>query len=368
MGKRIFKIFLFQLLIISLIFSYFYYNNIYKKLEDKTNIGRVVNKESIKELFGDKTNIYEEIQRALLNGDKEIYLKKALREKDIKEIFNMMEEISLKNPQVMYYKGAEYSLGKFSIFYSMDREDIKRHQNEIELIREKFIRENISEGMSDYEKVLRVHDYIILNSKYDDSLDKTGSIPPESNSSYGVLALGVGVCDAYAKSMKYILDDLGIESMIVLGKAGEDNHAWNLVNIEGDYYHIDPTWNDPVTADGSNVLRHNYFNLTDDEISRSHSWNRDKYPEANSNRYNYFNYNDLLVVGREGFENKLREDLFSRKNKSLVKILNYENIDINIDEIIKDIVAKNQNIINLKTYSYALDEGQGIIDLEFLYY
>lgn len=356
MGKKIFKLFLVQLLIILAIFSYFYYNNIY----EKTN-------ENLEKFLSNKTDIYKELEKALLNGENKISLQNSFKYKDSKEIFNILEEISLENPEVMYYNGAEYSSGRLSISYSRDVETIKKHQKEIEEIRDEFIRRSITKNMSDYEKVLKVHDYIILNGRYDKRLLEHGIIPPESNSSYGILALGVGVCDSYAKAMKYLLDGLDISSMIVVGKAGEENHAWNLVRINGEYYHIDPTWNDPITIDGSDVLRYNYFNLTDDEISKSHFWKRDKYPIANSNNYNYFNYNKLVLLGEKALEERLREILLQKEERYLVKIIEVDYLGISIDEIIQRIVDKDYSLIKLKSYSYSLDENHGIVNFEFLY-
>ncbi len=86
--------------------------------------------------------------------------------------------------------------------------------------------------------------------------------------------------------MKYFLDGLGIESYFVIGESKGESHAWNLVKIEDQYYHIDPTWDDPVTEDGKDILRYNYFNLTDDELSKTHSWIRENYPEAKGTKYN----------------------------------------------------------------------------------
>ena len=365
MGKRILKLVLVQLIIILAIFSYFYYNNIYEK-SIEIEVDKIINNKE--KLIPNKTNTYEELEKALLNGQHKVDLKDGFKYKDSKEIFNILEKISLENPKVMYYNGAEYSSGKLSISYSRDVETIKKHQKEIEQIRDEFIRENITEDMSEYEKILKVHDYIILNSRYDERLIKDGLIPPESNSSYGILALGVGVCDGYSKAMKYLLDGLDIKSTIVVGRAGGENHAWNLVYISGDYYHIDATWNDPITNNGANNLRYNYFNLTDDEISKSHSWEKDKYPSANNNKYNYFNYNSLILLGEKGLEEKLRETLLKRNEKQLVKVLDYKPQEMNIDEIIERIVYKDNNLINLKSYIYSLDENQGIINFEFLYY
>ena len=368
MGKKMFKIFLVQLFIVILVFSFFYYDNIYDKsaLEDKLEI---TNKEErFKDLLTINTNIYEDLENALLNRKEDIAIKNSMKYKDPNEIFQILEKISLDNPKVMYYTGAKYSLGNLSISYSMSKEDIKKHQDEIDRIGKDFIKNEIIPTMSNYEKILKAHDYIVLNSRYDERLENEGSVPPESNSSYGILALGIGVCEGYAKALKHLLDLLNIESMVVVGTSRGENHAWNLVKIDGDYYHIDPTWDDPVTSDGSNILRHNYFNLSDKEIGKTHSWDREKYPESYSNKYNYFTYNDLVVSGQVGLEKKLEETILSKKENISIKMINYNYRGIRVDEIINEIIYKYREHINLKSYTYSLDEEQGIISFKFTYH
>lgn len=368
MGKKTFKIFLVQLFIVILVFSFFYYNNIYNKsgIENKLEIRN--KEEKFKDLLTISSNTYEDLENALLERKENITIKNSMKYKDSSEIFEILEKISLDNPKVMYYTGAQYSLGNLTISYSMTKDDIKIHQDEIDRIGEDFLKNNIIPTMSNYEKILKAHDYIILNSRYDERLESEGSVPPESNSSYGVLALGVGVCEGYAKAFKHLLDVLNIESMIVVGTSRDENHAWNLVKIDGEYYHIDPTWNDPVTNDGSDILRHNYFNLSDKKISKTHIWDRDKYPPANSDKYNYFTYNDLVVSGQAGLKNKLEESLLLKKEKIAVKIINFDLKGIRIDEIINGLIHEYQEHINLKSYTYSLDEEQGIISFKFSYH
>lgn len=368
MGRKMFKIFLIQLFIIILIFSFFYYNNTDHKLGLKSKLKTTNMSEKFKKSFTISTNIYEELENALLGGEENVIIKNSMKYKNPSNIFEVLEKISLDNPKVMYYTGVNYSIGNLVISYSMSKEDIKKHQNEIQRIGEKFLKENITSTMSDYEKILKSHDYIILNSRYDERLKRDGFVPPESNSSYGVLSLGVGVCEGYAKALKHLLDILDIESMVVVGTSREENHAWNLVNIEGDYYHVDPTWNDPITSDGSDIIRHNYFNLSDEEISKTHSWNREKYPIANSDKYNYFTYNNLVVEDLDELIIKLRESLLVKKDNLLVKVIDYDIKGIRIDEIINSVIYDYREQINLKSYTYSLDVEQGIISFEFSYH
>lgn len=156
--------------------------------------------------------------------------------------------------------------------------------------------------------------------------------------------------------------------MIVTGTSRGENHAWNLVNIEGEYYHLDATWDDPISENGESVIRYNFFNLKDDEISLTHKWNRENYPKAEGEKYNYYRYNNLVVLGVDELSHKLKGVIMGEIVDFSVKIQNFDKKEkININHILKDISYKNYNKIKLRGYSYYLDEDQGILTFKFYY-
>lgn len=326
-------------------------------------------KENYKEKDEDenKDELYIKLENALINGDEKVNidLSSLLVESD--KIFSTLEEISYDNPEVMYYKGAEYSLGKVKLIYSKPKKDMKKHLKEIRKNKKTFFKDNIGKNMSDYEKILSIHDYIVEKGEYDTRLFSEGQVPPESYSTYGILALGVGVCESYAKSMKYLLDEADIESMIVIGKSRGENHAWNLVNIEDEYYHIDPTWDDPIIEDGSQLKRHNFLNLNDEQMKKTHNWNEENYPEANGIKYNYYDYNELTADGSRELKDSLTKVLLHRESDYTVRVSNIDE-DLDLNSIIEDIGYKNYELIMLKGYSYYLDEEQNIYSFQFYYH
>ncbi|MCX7921795.1 MAG: DUF5050 domain-containing protein [Clostridia bacterium] len=160
----------------------------------------------------------------------------------------------------------------------------------------------IKPGMSDFEKELALHDYVVTHTSYDYENFKNNTLPYESHTPYGVLVKGIGVCDGYARTMQILLHLAGIESITILGESNlynsnsqlvnsenDDkktndginiNHAWNIVKIGQDYYHLDATWNDPTNDEGNNYLLHTYFNISDNQISVNHNWDRTVYPKC----------------------------------------------------------------------------------------
>lgn len=129
--------------------------------------------------------------------------------------------------------------------------------------------ETILAGMptgSDYEKELYLHDALIKKVTY------TYSKLEEQNG-YTTLVEGKGVCAGYAFALQYLLMRAGIQSYYVVGYAGE-SHAWNLVKIDGKWYYVDATWDDPLTGSGSDSAYspfHTYFNLSAEMMAEDHT-------------------------------------------------------------------------------------------------
>jgi hypothetical protein len=142
-----------------------------------------------------------------------------------------------------------------------------------------------SSNMSDLQKELAIHEYVVKNTAYDYDNYINEVVPEDSYTAYGTLILGRAVCQGYADTMKLLLNLAGIEAHVVVGYAGEP-HAWNMVKIDGEYFHVDATWDDPV-PDAGNRVRYTYFNLSDDEISKDHEWNRKKYLTGISEKFQY---------------------------------------------------------------------------------
>lgn len=143
------------------------------------------------------------------------------------------------------------------------------------------VAKSVTSGCStDYERALALHDWLISTTAYDLSYTYYG---PE-----GVLFHGLGVCNAYTLTYSKLLTAVGISNKTVSGTATDKgtgttgSHAWTLVKLGGDWYHIDPTWDDPI-PDGRE--RHTYFCLTDSEMAVDHQWNTASYPAANGTTY-----------------------------------------------------------------------------------
>ncbi|QHT58977.1 hypothetical protein GXP70_02710 [Paenibacillus lycopersici] len=147
----------------------------------------------------------------------------------------------------------------------------------------------IAPGMSDFEKELAIHDYLVLHVAYDYDNYLKDTVPADSYSAFGSLVRGTAVCQGYAYAAHIMLELAGIDSQIVTGTANGGGHAWNKVNIGGEYYNLDVTWDDPV-PDEKGRLAYSYFNVTDAALSQDHTWNAAEWPAATAVKYDYFEY------------------------------------------------------------------------------
>lgn len=147
-----------------------------------------------------------------------------------------------------------------------------------------------TDDMELWEKELALHDWIIYNVEYDpEALSSlpTATPDPDGDNPYGPLVNGVGVCGGYSSTFKLFMDMVGIPCVTVPGLANNgEEHAWNKVQLDGDWYCVDTTWDDPVDADPYHV----YFNVRDAYLELvGFKWDKSASTEAEGTKYTYAN-------------------------------------------------------------------------------
>ena len=138
----------------------------------------------------------------------------------------------------------------------------------------------VTDEMSDDVKAIVLHDYLAINVEYDYDNLLANNIPTDSYTAYGALVNGIAVCNGYALAYQYLLNELGIECYMVTSSSM--NHAWNLVKLNGEFYHVDVTWDDPVW-DMVGRVNHNNMLRSDDNLEEHYSWT----VTSGINTYNY---------------------------------------------------------------------------------
>ncbi|MGN1085259.1 MAG: transglutaminase domain-containing protein, partial [Lachnospiraceae bacterium] len=156
---------------------------------------------------------------------------------------------------------------------------------------------------TDYEKEKFLHDYLVLNTVYDTKESDTAG-----QTAYGALVEGRCVCMGYTNAFHLLLTMSGIDSLIVQGEAGGEAHAWNKVWLDGAWYNVDVTWDDPV-PDVPGEVEYAYFNVTDAFLAKNHAWNYSESPEAFETEYNYLLRTRKSLCTREEVAEYCREGL-----------------------------------------------------------
>lgn len=158
------------------------------------------------------------------------------------------------------------------------------NETEINAINKKldeFIKNNIKDYMQVEDKIRLFHDYVVENAEYDTEraelieqhLDDSNSLY-ESHIAYGPLLQGYAICGGYSDAMALFLDRIGVINY----KIATDDHIWNLVKINDKWYHLDLTWDDPVLSNGENIIMHNFFMITTEELEEINTGQHD-YPK-----------------------------------------------------------------------------------------
>ncbi len=157
-----------------------------------------------------------------------------------------------------------------SVEYSIEKDEYEDMKAQLEAVCDEVI-SSLENPDDKWLTELEIHDYIIDNCEY--RMTKNDYL---CSSAYGALVTNAAACEGYSKAAKLLLDRAGIENTVLCGvSTGVDgnsgNHMWNAVRLNGDYYYLDCTWDDPVSDDGKHVRSYSYFNIDNETISKTHS-------------------------------------------------------------------------------------------------
>ena len=210
-----------------------------------------------------------------------------------KEYQSAIETLVYENPEIFYLEvtkmyiniekitkitGVKYNVyinnGESTTYLSegfSSKEEVDACDAQLEEVKNQILAQ--INGKSDYDKIKFIHDYLIDNVEYDTTLTDINIY-----NIYGALVSKKCVCEGYAKAFKYLLDEAGIDNLIVIGvgtnSSGQtEDHAWNYVKINNNWYAVDVTWDDPVIIGGgrlTDTLRYRYFLKGSNTMNANH--------------------------------------------------------------------------------------------------
>lgn len=135
----------------------------------------------------------------------------------------------------------------------------------------------IRSSMGEFERVKAIHDYLLMNVDYDYQNYLNNTVPDVSHTAKGALVNKYAVCDGYSNAFRLLCSKIGISCEIVSGTSKGDAHAWNQVKVEGKWYNIDVTWDDPAIINGATTTfgdhsgnSYEYFCIPDSIMYKDH--------------------------------------------------------------------------------------------------
>lgn len=277
------------------------------------------------------------------------------------DVYSKVYCILEKQEGRFFYLGSSYytadRLREAQIVY---RDELEKADAKIEKLKNAEDRalKALRQRTGDYEKVMAINDYIVINCEY-----VSGADMEYSPTVYGCLVEKAANCEGYAKTFNMLASDIGLESMLITGTTDKgENHAWNQVKVNGEWYNIDVTWAD--TDDGDDVRRA-YFLCDDKDFNKTHTADT-KYLTpmvCDAVKDNYYIKNDLYVDSVEA-----AEDIILRKVNAGKDVIEMKFADSSLYEEFKWKYIKDQYIFQILTengrpfeddLTVSIKEGEG---------
>ena len=281
------------------------------------------------------TEKQKSIYTSIANGIKE--LKNEIEIKDYEYINNdeTMKDVEiaihrflLDHPEV-FYLDEKYTVSTKSgimgttvlinFTYSVASiEELNEKLNLIESKANEIIEKSGINSENIFDSELKLHDLLAEMITYYEYED-INEIPNKYHNIDGAFLENIAVCDGISKAYQILLSKIGIESIVVTGDLSGVSHAWNMVKLDGNWYHVDVTSNCSVKADNKVVI-HSYFNITTDSLKKTHKITDEQLiPIANKEDYTYYVYLDKTITGSDNFSNKLKQILDNNENQKLIE-------------------------------------------------
>lgn len=221
-------------------------------------------------IYTDEYNIASELKENLLNDINEITIKNG-ENFDIDKTFNILESIY---PYSFSASIKQYNSGKVVI--TINTPDKETQDKGYDIATEIAI-SLVDDSMSDYEKLEKLHNYIVLNTVYDvETFDNNDALDGSSFWAYGSVVDGIAVCSGYSRALMIMAKAVGIDMIYVA--APDMNHGWNALMLEDKIYYIDATYDDPV-PDRKGKASLKYFMVDEKTLLKDHQWDVNFYKE-----------------------------------------------------------------------------------------
>ena len=282
---------------------------------------------------------------------------------DRKEFSDIYFMIRMDNPMIFWSVTFKYRYYENSANielipeYLFPKDKIKEHRQAMEARVRKLARQ--AEKLDEKGKELFIHDFICRNVHYD-KLKKE-----YSHEIIGALGNGVAVCEGIAKAVKVLCDALEIWCIVALAENNPEKgikyrHAWNIIRMDGKYYHLDATFDNTLSKNG--VLRYDYVNLSDKQIFRDHEPVIWKVPACADNDHFYYKEKKISWTTLDEVRNRSRQ----AAKKGRVLLFHWRGGYLTrevLNELLK--IFDEEALAREKHASVSLNWPQAVLQVEF---
>ncbi len=172
--------------------------------------------------------------------------------------------------------GSNWYVRSISISYRYNADEAAALKAQLETDAAALL-DGVTDKMPPIEREKIVHDRLVRGADYDQSL-----ATEHAHDLLGVISFGTGVCESYARAFQYLMQRAGVPAALVVGYANGGGHMWNVVQLDGEWYQVDVTWNDPILSEPDpNFIRYDYFNITTAALEKNHVIDDTFYGEIN---------------------------------------------------------------------------------------
>ncbi len=219
-------------------------------------------------LTDDQKAVYRLLLSAVQNGESSIDIAEYNLNDDA--LGMVMTLLKYENPQLFNIDGSATGTGSSSTHnwltvnpnYTRNAAQTKNISEQIKNAAAPIIEEALKESDS-FKRIKVLHDSIVNMTTY------TLNGPAYKSEADGPLVNGRALCEGYSKAFAYLCQSIGVPCICIVGSGNGENHMWNMVQVDGKWYHVDVTWDDPVGSQP--VLRHDYFCVSTATIRKDHS-------------------------------------------------------------------------------------------------
>ena len=244
--------------------------------------------------------------------------------------------------------------------YFFSKEKVKEYNRKIEKVVNELAGKLRLLECTEYEKELRIHDWICQNIAYDyEGTDKRKlSRVIASHNILGVFAHHKAQCEGIAKAVKVLLNAVDVKCIVVTGDAVKNGesvpHAWNIVNIDGEPYQLDVTWDIGALGNEKQRMSYDYFNLNDELMEQDHKADSEL-PGCKAKAANYYVQNKCSFLLRHrlmAYVDKLVEQQANVFEFRAESRLNKSGIEKDVaDFILQKLQEQGKNRVGIRTYA-----------------